>query len=136
MGWLSGPGLHGEEVRALTPGLALRPPQELAEAQAGLQAQAGELCRAQERQEELLQRLREAQEREAATASQTQALSSRLEEAQDTSRSVSDGDGRGRQESTAPCELQCGRWGPREPSAQCWPHHVPPRPHWGWLRPE
>ncbi|XP_030187435.1 serine/threonine-protein kinase MRCK gamma isoform X1 [Lynx canadensis] len=59
---------------------------ELAEAQAGLQAQAGELCRAQERQEELLQRLREAQEREAATASQTQALSSRLEEAQDTSR--------------------------------------------------
>ncbi|XP_053755499.1 serine/threonine-protein kinase MRCK gamma isoform X4 [Panthera pardus] len=61
---------------------------ELAEAQAGLQAQAGELCRAQERQEELLQRLREAQEREAATASQTQALSSRLEEAQDTSRSL------------------------------------------------
>ncbi|XP_045341800.1 serine/threonine-protein kinase MRCK gamma isoform X7 [Leopardus geoffroyi] len=59
---------------------------ELAEAQAGLQAQAGELCRAQERQEELLQRLREAQEREAATASQTQALSSRLEEAQDASR--------------------------------------------------
>ncbi|XP_043437556.1 serine/threonine-protein kinase MRCK gamma isoform X4 [Prionailurus bengalensis] len=59
---------------------------ELAEAQAGLQAQAGELCRAQEWQEELLQRLREAQEREAATASQTQALSSRLEEAQDTSR--------------------------------------------------
>ncbi|XP_040321856.1 serine/threonine-protein kinase MRCK gamma isoform X3 [Herpailurus yagouaroundi] len=59
---------------------------ELAEAQAGLRAQAGELCRAQERQEELLQRLREAQEREAAMASQTQALSSRLEEAQDTGR--------------------------------------------------
>uniref|UniRef100_A0A8C0KQM0 Serine/threonine-protein kinase MRCK gamma n=1 Tax=Canis lupus dingo TaxID=286419 RepID=A0A8C0KQM0_CANLU len=61
---------------------------ELAEAQAGLRAQSQELCRAQERQEELLQRLQEAQEREAATASQTQALSSQLEEAQDTSRKL------------------------------------------------
>ncbi|XP_036909033.1 serine/threonine-protein kinase MRCK gamma isoform X4 [Sturnira hondurensis] len=56
--------------------------QELAEAQAGLQAQEKELCNAQGRQEELLQRLQEAQEREAATASQTQALGSQLEEAQ------------------------------------------------------
>lgn len=36
--------------------------QELAEARAGLQAQEKELCRAQERQEELLRRLQEAQE--------------------------------------------------------------------------
>lgn len=82
------------EICALTPGLALCTrslgPQELAEAQAGLQAQAQELCRAQERQEELLQRLREAQEREAATASQTQTLSSQLEEAQESSRKVCD----------------------------------------------
>ncbi|XP_057173116.1 serine/threonine-protein kinase MRCK gamma isoform X1 [Ursus arctos] len=61
---------------------------ELAEAQAGLRAQAQALRRAQERQEELLQRLHEAQEREAATASQTQALSSQLEEAQDSSRKL------------------------------------------------
>ncbi|XP_029812605.1 serine/threonine-protein kinase MRCK gamma isoform X2 [Suricata suricatta] len=61
---------------------------ELAEARAGLQAQARELGQAQERQEELLQRLQEAQEREAATASQTQALSSQLEEAQDTNRKL------------------------------------------------
>ncbi|XP_053515218.1 serine/threonine-protein kinase MRCK gamma isoform X1 [Artibeus jamaicensis] len=56
--------------------------QELAEAQAGLRAQEKELCNAQGRQEELLQRLQEAQEREAATASQTRALGSQLEEAQ------------------------------------------------------
>ncbi|XP_054426888.1 serine/threonine-protein kinase MRCK gamma isoform X2 [Pteronotus mesoamericanus] len=56
--------------------------QELAEAQAELQAQEKELCKVQGRQEELLQRLQEAQEREAAAASQTQALSSQLEEAQ------------------------------------------------------
>ncbi|XP_045871964.1 serine/threonine-protein kinase MRCK gamma isoform X7 [Meles meles] len=61
---------------------------ELAEAQAGLRAQAQELRRAQERQEELLQRLREAQDREAATASQTQTLSSQLEEAQESSRKL------------------------------------------------
>ncbi|XP_073739610.1 serine/threonine-protein kinase MRCK gamma isoform X6 [Callorhinus ursinus] len=59
---------------------------ELAEAQAGLRGQAQELRRARERQEDLLQRLQDAQEREAATASQTQALSSQLEEAQDNSR--------------------------------------------------
>lgn len=56
--------------------------QELAEARAGLQAQQKELCRAQGRQEELLQRLQEVQEREAATAIQNQALTSQLEEAQ------------------------------------------------------
>uniref|UniRef100_A0A671EBB1 non-specific serine/threonine protein kinase n=1 Tax=Rhinolophus ferrumequinum TaxID=59479 RepID=A0A671EBB1_RHIFE len=56
--------------------------QELAEARAGLQVQEKELCRAQERQEELLRRLQEAQEREAATAIQNQALTSQLEEAQ------------------------------------------------------
>uniref|UniRef100_G1PRX8 Serine/threonine-protein kinase MRCK gamma n=1 Tax=Myotis lucifugus TaxID=59463 RepID=G1PRX8_MYOLU len=56
--------------------------QELAEARAELRAQEKELCRAQGRQEELLQRLRETQEREVASASQTQALSSQLEEAQ------------------------------------------------------
>ncbi|XP_021120285.1 serine/threonine-protein kinase MRCK gamma isoform X3 [Heterocephalus glaber] len=54
--------------------------QELAEAQAGLQAQARELCRAQSLQEELLLRLREAQKKEVATTSQIQALSSQLEE--------------------------------------------------------
>ncbi|XP_027436716.1 serine/threonine-protein kinase MRCK gamma isoform X4 [Zalophus californianus] len=59
---------------------------ELAEAQAGLRGQAQELRRARERQEDLLQRLQDAQEREAAAASQTQALSSQLEEAQDNSR--------------------------------------------------
>ncbi|XP_008837121.1 serine/threonine-protein kinase MRCK gamma [Nannospalax galili] len=56
--------------------------QELADTQAALKVQANELCRAQDRQEELLQKLWEAQEREAATASQIQALSSQLEEAQ------------------------------------------------------
>ncbi|KAL6087542.1 hypothetical protein STEG23_025258, partial [Scotinomys teguina] len=55
--------------------------QELTEAQAALRVQAAELCQAQDRQEEFLQRLWEAQEREAATASQIQALSSQLEEA-------------------------------------------------------
>ncbi|XP_062952071.1 serine/threonine-protein kinase MRCK gamma [Cynocephalus volans] len=62
--------------------------QELAEAHARLQTQEQELCRAQRRQEELLQRLQEAQEREAATASQTQALSSQLEEARDARREL------------------------------------------------
>lgn len=66
-------------------------PQELAEARAGLQAREKELCSAQGRQEELLQRLQEAQEREAATASQTQALGSQLEEAQAARREVSGG---------------------------------------------
>ena len=66
-------------------------PQELAEAQAGLRAQEKELRNAQGRQEELLQRLQEAQEREAATASQTQALGSQLEEAQAARREVSGG---------------------------------------------
>lgn len=56
--------------------------QELAEARAGLQAQEKELCRAQGLREELLQRLQEAQEKEAATATQTQTLTSQLEEAQ------------------------------------------------------
>uniref|UniRef100_A0A8C2LWB4 Serine/threonine-protein kinase MRCK gamma n=1 Tax=Cricetulus griseus TaxID=10029 RepID=A0A8C2LWB4_CRIGR len=55
--------------------------QELTEAQAALRVQAAELCQAQDRQEEFLQRLWEAQEREAATTSQIQALSSQLEEA-------------------------------------------------------
>ncbi|XP_066214894.1 serine/threonine-protein kinase MRCK gamma [Saccopteryx leptura] len=55
--------------------------QELAAAQAGLRAQEKELCRAQGRQGELLHRLQEAQERETAMASQTQALSSQLDEA-------------------------------------------------------
>ncbi|XP_059002526.1 serine/threonine-protein kinase MRCK gamma isoform X2 [Mustela lutreola] len=77
------PGQDGE-LRQERDGLV----QELAEAQAGLRAQAQELRRAQERQEELLQRLREAQEREAATASQTQTLSSQLEEAQESSRKL------------------------------------------------
>uniref|UniRef100_A0A2K5E6N7 Serine/threonine-protein kinase MRCK gamma n=1 Tax=Aotus nancymaae TaxID=37293 RepID=A0A2K5E6N7_AOTNA len=62
--------------------------QELAEGRAGLQAQEQELCRAQRRQEELLQRLQEAQEREAATASQSQALSSQLEEARAAQREL------------------------------------------------
>ncbi|PNI93983.1 CDC42BPG isoform 1 [Pan troglodytes] len=61
---------------------------ELAEGRAGLQAQEQELCRAQGQQEELLQRLQEAQEREAATASQTRALSSQLEEARAAQREL------------------------------------------------
>ncbi|XP_058518802.1 serine/threonine-protein kinase MRCK gamma isoform X2 [Ochotona princeps] len=56
--------------------------QELADARAALHAQAQELCRVHGRQEELLRRLQEAQENEAATASRAQALSSQLEEAQ------------------------------------------------------
>lgn len=99
--WVSGPRLDAREVLALTPGLILptptRMPQELAEARAGLQAQETELCRAQGRQEELLQRLQEAQEREAATAVQNQALTSQLEEAQAARREVSDGGGWGQQ---------------------------------------
>uniref|UniRef100_A0A2K5HKL6 Serine/threonine-protein kinase MRCK gamma n=2 Tax=Colobus angolensis palliatus TaxID=336983 RepID=A0A2K5HKL6_COLAP len=62
--------------------------QELVEGRAGLQAQEQELCRAQGQQEELLQRLQEAQEREAATAIQTQALSSQLEEARAAQREL------------------------------------------------
>ncbi|XP_064143904.1 serine/threonine-protein kinase MRCK gamma isoform X7 [Loxodonta africana] len=62
--------------------------QELAEAQRGLRALEQELCRAQQQQEELFQRLQEAQEREVATASQTQALSSQLEEAWDARREL------------------------------------------------
>jgi serine/threonine-protein kinase MRCK len=57
--------------------------------------QAQELIRAQAQQEELMQRLQEAQDREAAAASQTQALSSQLEEARDAHREVGDGSGRG-----------------------------------------
>ncbi|XP_006861147.1 PREDICTED: serine/threonine-protein kinase MRCK gamma [Chrysochloris asiatica] len=55
--------------------------QELTEAQTGLRGLEEELGQAQQRQEELLRRLQEAQEREAAAASQTQALNSQLEEA-------------------------------------------------------
>ncbi|KAM8815047.1 serine/threonine-protein kinase MRCK gamma isoform 2-T2 [Rhynchonycteris naso] len=55
--------------------------QELAAARVGLRSQEKELCRAQGRQGELLHRLQEAQEREAAMASQTQALSSQLDKA-------------------------------------------------------
>lgn len=99
--WVSGPGLDAREVLALTPGLIFPTPtlmpQELAEARAGLQAQEKELCRAQGRQEELLQKLQEAQEREAATAIQNQALTSQLEEAQAARREVSDGGGWGQQ---------------------------------------
>nr|XP_011719010.1 serine/threonine-protein kinase MRCK gamma isoform X5 [Macaca nemestrina] len=62
--------------------------QELAEGRAGLQAQEQELCKAQGQQDKLLQRLQEAQEREAATAIQTQALSSQLEEARAAQREV------------------------------------------------
>ncbi|XP_047372804.1 serine/threonine-protein kinase MRCK gamma isoform X3 [Sciurus carolinensis] len=52
------------------------------------QAQAQELHRVQGWQEELLQRLQEAQEREAASAGQIQALSSQLEEARDARREL------------------------------------------------
>ncbi|EDM12591.1 CDC42 binding protein kinase gamma (DMPK-like) (predicted) [Rattus norvegicus] len=76
-------GLH---VRSPAPDIQLqqekdRLQQELAEAQAALQVRDAELCQAQNRQEEFLQRLWEAQEREAAAASQIQALNSQLEEA-------------------------------------------------------
>lgn len=72
-------------------------PQELTEVQAALRVRDAELCQAQNRQEEFLQRLWEAQEREAAAASQIQALSSQLEEAWVVRREV--GDGRGRESS-------------------------------------
>ncbi|XP_066108059.1 serine/threonine-protein kinase MRCK gamma isoform X2 [Saccopteryx bilineata] len=62
--------------------------QELAAAQAGLRAQEKELCRAQGQQGELLHRLQEAQERETAMASQTQALSSQLDEARAAQREL------------------------------------------------
>ncbi|XP_036783748.2 serine/threonine-protein kinase MRCK gamma isoform X3 [Manis pentadactyla] len=62
--------------------------QELAEAKARLQVQKQDLCRAQGGQEELLQRLQEAQEREVAMASQTQALGSQLEATQDARREL------------------------------------------------
>lgn len=76
-------GLH---VRSPAPDIQLqqekdRLQQELTEAQAALQVRDAELCQAQNRQEEFLQRLWEAQEREAAAASQIQALNSQLEEA-------------------------------------------------------
>ncbi|XP_021007722.1 serine/threonine-protein kinase MRCK gamma isoform X2 [Mus caroli] len=76
-------GLH---ARSPAPNIQLqqekdRLQQELTEAQAALRAQDAELCQAQNRQEEFLQRLWEAQEREAAAASQIQALNSQLEEA-------------------------------------------------------
>lgn len=70
-------------------------PQELTEAQAALRVRDAELCQAQNRQEEFLQRLWEAQEREAAAASQIQALSSQLEEAWVVRREVGDGRDRG-----------------------------------------
>ena len=66
--------------------------QELTEAQAALRVQDAELCQAQNRQEEFLQRLWEAQEREAAAASQIQALNSQLEEAWVVRREVGDGE--------------------------------------------
>lgn len=76
-------GLH---ARSPAPNIQLqqekdRLQQELTEAQAALRVQDAELCQAQNRQEEFLQRLWEAQEREAAAASQIQALNSQLEEA-------------------------------------------------------
>lgn len=90
---MSGLGFRIPEVSALTwlcpsyPG-----PQELTEAQAALRVQDAELCQAQNRQEEFLQRLWEAQEREAAAASQIQALNSQLEEAWVVRREVGDGE--------------------------------------------
>lgn len=90
---MSGLGFRVPEVSALTwlcpsyPG-----PQELTEAQAALRVQDAELCQAQNRQEEFLQRLWEAQEREAAAASQIQALNSQLEEAWVVRREVGDGE--------------------------------------------
>ncbi|XP_052047648.1 serine/threonine-protein kinase MRCK gamma isoform X2 [Apodemus sylvaticus] len=76
-------GLH---ARSPAPNIQLqqekdRLQQELTEARAALRVQDSELCQAQNRQEEFLQRLWEAQEREAAAASQIQALNSQLEEA-------------------------------------------------------
>lgn len=89
-------GFHVPEVSSLT---WLCPvylgPQELAEAQAALQVRDAELCQAQNRQEEFLQRLWEAQEREAAAASQIQALNSQLEEAWVVRREVGDDNGKG-----------------------------------------
>lgn len=116
MWWASDLGLHVSEVTALTwpscPGT-----QELTDAQTALRIQAAELCQAQDRQEEFLQRLWEAQEREAATASQIQALSSQLEEAWVVRREVSDDSGRGGEGSKqfkvlgTPCSLTplCGQ---------------------------
>ncbi|XP_006901591.1 PREDICTED: serine/threonine-protein kinase MRCK gamma [Elephantulus edwardii] len=57
--------------------------QELAEAQAGFQMLEEELCQARGRQEELVRKLQEAQEREVAMGSQVQALSTQLEDARD-----------------------------------------------------
>lgn len=96
MRWVSSPGLGAKEDHALTsgwPSPCPPGPQELAEAQAGQQAQARELREAKGRQEELLQKLQEAQKREAAMASQTQALNSQLEEARNSQSQVSDGVG-------------------------------------------
>lgn len=91
--------------------------------------QAQELQRVQGRQEELLQRLQEAQEREAASASQIQALSSQLEEARDARREVGDGSGRGQWA----LSLRIRRK-PAEPGSRCWEHHMPLCPACGWWR--
>eukprot|EP00069_Balaena_mysticetus_P016857 bmy_10190T0 len=84
--------------------------QELVEARAGLRAQEQELCRAQGWQEELLQKLQEAQEREVAMASETQALNSQLEEAWDAQRetihTASETNGTGLPEGSRPQEAQ------------------------------
>lgn len=89
-------GFHVPEVSAPTRLCPAYPgPQELAEAQAALQVRDAELCQAQNRQEEFLQRLWEAQEREAAAASQIQALNSQLEEAWVVRREVGDDSGKG-----------------------------------------
>lgn len=114
MRWVSDLEFRVPEVSALSrPCPSWPAPQELTEAQSALRVQAAELSRAQDRQEEFLQRLWEAQEREAATASQIQALSSQLEEAWVVRREVSDDRGRG----------ECKDLGPR-----CWGPHVPVPP--------
>lgn len=106
-------------------------PQELAEARAGLQAQEQELCRAQGRQEELLRKLQEAQEREAAMASQTQALNSQLEEAWGAQKEVSDGGWVGTATGPCPCDPLSGWRKPGEPERPC--AFAPPC---GWPRSE
>lgn len=106
MRWVSGPGLRGWFMPDFGPYPSPLPrppsPQELAEGRAGLQAQEQELCKAQGQQDELLQRLQEAQEREVATAIQTQALSSQLEEARAAQREVGDQGGKGQRPGPAP----------------------------------
>lgn len=105
MRWVSGPGLRGWFMPDFGPCPSPLPPlspQELAKGRAGLQAQEQELCKAQGQQDKLLQRLQEAQEREAATAIQTQALSSQLEEARAAQREVGDQGGKGQHLGPAP----------------------------------